>query len=1043
MALPTSTNDVTARRLGSVISNLWTKIKSVFAKKENGIYWVNGTTSYPAWAANTAYAVGDNVYTTGDGNCWTCKTAHTSGSSWSSTNWNRISQVTITGTNADIESLYSGLTIAYKVNVCGGEGSTLLNLNSLGAKRIYKGTGEFYRWTAGKNAVVLLTYDGTYWRMSDYDSNDQYVVPDAYCSTAAGTAAKAATSMSFNYSRHNNIGFRIYFTNTNTSQGQLTLNVNSQGAKNLWINGANSSSSNYTINAGIYWCYYDGTQFQLWTDKSFQAAKYRGDGSNLTEAFTAASSRSNIATGESNATIFGKIAKWFSDLGTAAFKNVPSSGNAGTSEVVLGSDTRLSDARTPTSHTHGNITNGGALQTTDITIASGDKLVVTDSSDSNKVARASISFDGSTTTQALTKAGTWATFNNYSHPAGSAASKTGVPTADATPGFGGTFKVNQITTDSTSHVSAVTERTITIPGTTATTSTKGLMSAADKTKLDTKVVTIADSLIERWGVSGNGWYKIAEASTTSGGDNIEGTWDAYLSSTEWITKGELHVSIRLTSQGAAVSFKMAKLYSDDYPGNTYPLKVVTRGLVGNVTVEIWMCLDNIYAGFALVERNGSQYFGSSKKGKWTYTSYSNVAGTTAPTDDATNNVVVHSVDIIQRGNTSHTHTVKINGSEKTIAATGGTAVDLGSYLPLAGGTMTGKINAWSSQYTDDGTTCAIDMKNSNIVGLNSLYTADASDGASEGIHFFRESGKYDTLWMAGGHMYFVPNRAVGTSTSAADSKKVAILPASITSGHVVVTDGTSGDVKGVAASTLTVGAATKATQDSDGNAINATYFKSSGNVTLVSGSATKIGTQNGTDVKLTLPTIPAAANNGALQLQLNGGTATSKFTANQSGNSTLAFSTGSTAGTFKVDSTEIAIAGFTKVEASSTNGNIKINGTETTVYTHPTTAGNKHIPSGGSSGQFLGYDSAGTAKWVSNPNTDTKQNITLATTTKAFITGVSTTPTATAQALTGLADTGVYLTTTAGELNATQYKVNEHCTMQYNSTKSSLDFVFS
>lgn len=78
-----------------------------------------------------------------------------------------------------------------------------------------------------------------------------------------------------------------------------------------------------------------------------------------------------------------------------------------------------------------------------------------------------------------------------------------------------------------------------------------------------------------------------------------------------------------------------------------------------------------------------------------------------------------------------------------------------------------------------------------------------------------------------------------------------------------------------------------------------------------------------------------------------------------------------------------------------------------------------------------------------NTNTDTKQNITLATSTKAFITGVSTTPTSTAQALTGLADTGVYLTTTAGELNATQYKVNEHCTMKYNSTKSSLDFTFS
>lgn len=64
---------------------------------------------------------------------------------------------------------------------------------------------------------------------------------------------------------------------------------------------------------------------------------------------------------------------------------------------------------TPASHTHGNIQNGGTL-TTDVTIANGDKLVVTDNSDNSKIARMSISFDGSTTTQCLTKKGTWATF---------------------------------------------------------------------------------------------------------------------------------------------------------------------------------------------------------------------------------------------------------------------------------------------------------------------------------------------------------------------------------------------------------------------------------------------------------------------------------------------------------------------------------------------------------------------------------------------------------------------------------------------------------
>lgn len=100
------------------------------------------------------------------------------------------------------------------------------------------------------------------------------------------------------------------------------------------------------------------------------------------------------------------------------------------SDVGLGNVDNTSDANKPistamqtalngkaaSSHTHGNITNAGALQTTDVTIASGDKLVITDASNSNKVARASIAFDAATTTKALTQKGTWETFNNYTHP---------------------------------------------------------------------------------------------------------------------------------------------------------------------------------------------------------------------------------------------------------------------------------------------------------------------------------------------------------------------------------------------------------------------------------------------------------------------------------------------------------------------------------------------------------------------------------------------------------------------------------------------------
>lgn len=46
-----------------------------------------------------------------------------------------------------------------------------------------------------------------------------------------------------------------------------------------------------------------------------------GDGSNVTAAFTAAATRVNVATGEKLSVLFGKIAKWFADLGALAFKS--------------------------------------------------------------------------------------------------------------------------------------------------------------------------------------------------------------------------------------------------------------------------------------------------------------------------------------------------------------------------------------------------------------------------------------------------------------------------------------------------------------------------------------------------------------------------------------------------------------------------------------------------------------------------------------------------------------------------------------------------
>ena len=56
------------------------------------------------------------------------------------------------------------------------------------------------------------------------------------------------------------------------------------------------------------------------TDVSSKLDK-TGDGSNVTAAFTAASTRANIATGEKLSVLFGKITKWLADLGSLAFKS--------------------------------------------------------------------------------------------------------------------------------------------------------------------------------------------------------------------------------------------------------------------------------------------------------------------------------------------------------------------------------------------------------------------------------------------------------------------------------------------------------------------------------------------------------------------------------------------------------------------------------------------------------------------------------------------------------------------------------------------------
>ena len=78
------------------------------------------------------------------------------------------------------------------------------------------------------------------------------------------------------------------------------------------------------------------------------------------------------------------------------------------------------------SHTHGNITNGGDITATAPTIANGDQIIINDNS-ASKITNGP-TFDGSTTTTALTPKGTWESFSKFSGNYNDLSNKPTIPT---------------------------------------------------------------------------------------------------------------------------------------------------------------------------------------------------------------------------------------------------------------------------------------------------------------------------------------------------------------------------------------------------------------------------------------------------------------------------------------------------------------------------------------------------------------------------------------------------------------------------------------
>ena len=177
------------------------------------------------------------------------------------------------------DDLFHGLTVYVQFQYANTASSPTLNVNSSGAKPIYRygttvpGTSATSSWNAG--AIIAFTYDTTVkstgcWLMHNF-LNSTYSpaslgIGYGTCSTSTTTAEKAVTLSNYNLTTNGIIA--VKFTN-GLGSGSITLNVNSKGAKPMKFKGSNYTGGNtppWPIMAGdTALFFYDGSSYNFLT----------------------------------------------------------------------------------------------------------------------------------------------------------------------------------------------------------------------------------------------------------------------------------------------------------------------------------------------------------------------------------------------------------------------------------------------------------------------------------------------------------------------------------------------------------------------------------------------------------------------------------------------------------------------------------------------------------------------------------------------------------------------------------------------------------
>lgn len=174
-------------------------------------------------------------------------------------------------------TLEKGASVFVKFTNSNTASNPTLAVNGTTAKSIYRygstvpGTTAKTSWQA--NSVVHLVYDGSAWIMVGWLNDDSTYTNASLgqgygtCTTAEATAAKVVTLSNYALTTGGIVAVKF----TYGLCASATMNINSKGAKSIFIDGAavTATTAKRVLAGDIAYFIYDGTQYQfLGTDKA-------------------------------------------------------------------------------------------------------------------------------------------------------------------------------------------------------------------------------------------------------------------------------------------------------------------------------------------------------------------------------------------------------------------------------------------------------------------------------------------------------------------------------------------------------------------------------------------------------------------------------------------------------------------------------------------------------------------------------------------------------------------------------------------------------